>query len=106
MCQVATKILLLYIKCLPAPPQGSLIHLLILILVVEEPGLLPPVEDEYDQAADAPVTPTSSPVLFTYAPAEGKFDQLIKRLGRLKNKKLYHKLLIQKFFSRARGNIF
>ena len=86
------------------PVPGKVFSQLLLV-VDESEDLLPPVEEDEDYQ-EAPVTPTSSPVLFTYAPSEGKFDQLIKRLGRLRNKKLYHKLLIQKFFSRAGGNIF
>ena len=69
----------------------------------ETASLLPPYNgDEGDVFQDEDVqsvTPTSAPVLFTYAPSEGKFDKLTKRLGKLRNKRLYHRLLIRRFFS-------
>ena len=74
-------------------------------------SLLPPVianvvdsrsVDAFVEDLDESVTPTSAPVLFTYAPVEGRFVKLTKRLSNLSNKKLYHKLLIQQFFSEAK----
>ena len=71
----------------------------------ETASLLPPVGEEEEQSfsdnsLDSSAT-TAAPVLFTYAPSEGKLDQLTRRLGKLKNKKLYHRLLIRKFFANA-----
>jgi len=74
-------------------------------------SLLPPViadvvdtkiNELFSDDAEEPVTPTAAPVLFTYAPVEGRFVNLTKRLSKLNNKKLYHKLLIQSFFSEAK----
>ena len=70
----------------------------------ETASLLPPVGAEEEQSFSdnsLDAATTAAPVLFTYAPSEGKLDQLTRRLGKLKNKKLYHRLLIRKFFANA-----
>ena len=66
-------------------------------------GLLPPVNqaEDFEDVEVENVSPTSAPVLFTYAPAEGKLSRLTKRLAKLKNKRLYHRLLIRKFFAKS-----
>ena len=74
-------------------------------------SLLPPVianivdiksVEQFSDDTVESVTPTAAPVLFTYAPVEGRFVELTKRLSKLNNKTLYHKLLIQQFFSEAK----
>ena len=68
-------------------------------------SLLPPVaEGELVEQEVDTATPTAAPVLFTYAP-EGRFVKLTKRLSKLKHKKLYHKLLIQRFFSELKPGL-
>ena len=76
---------------------------------MEDSDLLPPIDqddiEEFEADLAETATPTSAPVLFTYAPSEGKFDQLTRRLGKLPNrnlKKLYHRSLIKSFFSQVR----
>ena len=75
----------------------------------DDSNLLPPIDQEdidaFEDALAESATPTSAPVLFTYAPSEGKFDQLTRRLGKSPNrklKKLYHRSLIKNFFSQVR----
>ena len=77
-------------------------------------SLLPPVvndvvdlklADSFVDDLEESATPTSGPVLFTYAPAEGRFVKFTKRLSKLNNKNLYHKLLIQSFFSEAKHSL-
>ena len=91
-----------------------------------ETEVLPPVIDltdtEYNKLNDITLelineeavesaTPTSAPVLFTYAPEEGptqasnRFVRFAKGLSKLKSKKLYHKLLIADFFNKS-GKLF
>ena len=112
----------------------------------EEASVLPPVQDltdlDYNKVNDITIelindeavesaTPTSAPVLFTYAPAtEGpmivtdriddrsalaasaatdrndRFAQFAKRLSNLVDKKLYYKLLIGDFFNQSEDKLF
>ena len=109
----------------------------------EEASVLPPVADltdiEYNKVNDITLelineeavesaTPTSAPVLFTYAPGtEGpstdridrsalaasaatdrndRFAQFAKRLSNLVDKKLYYKLLIGDFFNESEDKLF
>ena len=110
----------------------------------EEASVLPPVADltdiDYNKVNDITLelineeavesaTPTSAPVLFTYAPGtEGpstdridrsalapcsaandrndRFAQFAKRLSNLVDKKLYHKLLIGDFFNESEDKLF
>ncbi len=75
----------------------------------DDSNLLPPIDqddiDAFEDALAESATPTSAPVLFTYAPSEGKFDQLTRRLGKSQNRKLkrlFHRSLIKNFFSQVR----
>jgi len=108
----------------------------------EEASVLPPVADltdiDYNKVNDITLalineeavesaTPTSAPVLFTYAPGtEGpstdridrsslaaaatdrndRFAQFAKRLSNLVDKKLYYKLLIGDFFNESEDKLF
>ena len=108
----------------------------------EEASVLPPVADltdvDYNKVNDITIelineeavesaTPTSAPVLFTYAPGtEGpstdridrsalataatdrndRFAQFAKRLSNLVDKKLYYKLLIGDFFNESKDKLF
>ena len=108
----------------------------------EEASVLPPVADltdvDYNKVNDITIelineeavesaTPTSAPVLFTYAPGtEGpstdridrsalataatdrndRFAQFAKRLSNLVDKKLYYKLLIGDFFNESEDKLF
>lgn len=109
----------------------------------EEASVLPPVQDltdiDYNKVNDITLelineeavesaTPTSAPVLFTYAPGtEGpstdridrsalaasaatdrndRFAQFAKRLSNLVDKKLYYKLLIGDFFNESEDKLF
>ena len=108
----------------------------------EEASVLPPVADltdiDYNKVNDITLelineeavesaTPTSAPVLFTYAPGtEGpstdridrsalaaaatdrndRFAKFAKRLSNLVDKKLYYKLLIGDFFNESKDKLF
>ena len=108
----------------------------------EEASVLPPVADltdiDYNKVNDITLelineeavesaTPTSAPVLFTYAPGtEGpstdridrsalaaaatdrndRFAKFAKRLSNLVDKKLYYKLLIGDFFNESEDKLF
>ena len=93
----------------------------------QDSEVLPPIVDltdtEYNKLNDITLelineeavesaTPTSAPVLFTYAPAEGptqassnRFSRFAKGLNKLKHKKLYYKLLITDFLNES-GKLF
>ena len=87
----------------------SFLNILLCTLGTDDFNLLPPIDQEdidaFEDSLAESATPTSAPVLFTYAPSEGKFDQLTRRLGKSPNRKLktlYHRSLIKNFFSQVR----